>query len=411
MKINLKQKKYIFPLIFLPFIVLFFYVYKDLSKEEVIITDNKSLQENLSGPSKDVVEKTIKDKLSAYRENYKNADGYTAIGGLTDENKKEKDFENLYSNREKSRLDSLKEALKQKMNPALDRVDNRPSGFSTRSESLSEPDKELLALLNGGNKKETQHKPAGDKDDPLKMMRQQYALIDSFQKATDPAYQANKQKESLQKEMLEKQKKIRDQKISVNKTSALADSTFNTVRANQQGSFIKAIIDEGITGSSGSRIRIRILESIMAGNSLIPKGTYMYAVINGFSEQRVTFLISSIMLNGKILPVNLDVYDLDGLRGLYVPESAFRDFTREMGSSSLQGMNMSSSSSQDQSQFLMSGVQKMLQSTSQAVAKAINKNKAKIKYSTNIYLIDSQELENEKNNTTAQDYYATGETN
>ncbi len=40
----------------------------------------------------------------------------------------------------------------------------------------------------------------------------------------------------------------------------------------------------------------------------------------------------------------------------------------------------------------MSGVQKAFRSTSQAIAQAIRKNKVKIKYSTYVYLIDSQEL-------------------
>ena len=56
------------------------------------------------------------------------------------------------------------------------------------------------------------------------------------------------------------------------------------------------------------------------------------------------------------------------------------------------GMNMTTSSEEEQSQFLMSGVQKAIQSTSQAVSKAIRKNKVRLKYSTFVYLIDEKQM-------------------
>lgn len=101
------------------------------------------------------------------------------------------------------------------------------------------------------------------------------------------------------------------------------------------------------------------------------------------------------MKGNKIMPINLDVYDTDGMIGLYVPASAFREFTKQLGGNSVQGLNISTSSTEDQSQFLMSTMQRAFQSTSQAISKAIRQNKANLKYSTYIYLIDSQELKNQ----------------
>jgi hypothetical protein len=46
------------------------------------------------------------------------------------------------------------------------------------------------------------------------------------------------------------------------------------------------------------------------------------------------------------------------------------------------------------SQFIMSSVDKIFQSTSSAIADLIRKNKAKMKYNSYIYLIDSDELQN-----------------
>jgi hypothetical protein len=103
----------------------------------------------------------------------------------------------------------------------------------------------------------------------------------------------------------------------------------------------------------------------------IKKGTYLYALINGFSAQRVTLEVRSIFCDGKILPVKLDLYDTDGLPGLYVPESAFRDFTKDLGTNTIQGVTMDGSSS-----FVMSSIGKIFESTSSAIAGMIRKNKA-----------------------------------
>src|SRR3546814_13027626 len=78
----------------------------------------------------------------------------------------------------------------------------------------------------------------------------------------------------------------------------------------------------------------------MAGGNLIRKGTYLYAEINGFSAQRVKLTVSSIMYKGTVLPVRLEVYDHDVLPGLYVPASAFREFSRELGGSASQVLRL-----------------------------------------------------------------------
>ena len=50
------------------------------------------------------------------------------------------------------------------------------------------------------------------------------------------------------------------------------------------------------------------------------------------------------------------------------------------------------------SQLYMSAIQKLFTSTSAAVSKLIRQNKAKIKYSTFVYLIDPDELKEQQKN-------------
>jgi hypothetical protein len=48
--------------------------------------------------------------------------------------------------------------------------------------------------------------------------------------------------------------------------------------------------------------------------------------------------------NGEILPINLSVYDTDGIQGMYVRQSEFREMMRQMGTNSVQGTQMDMSS-------------------------------------------------------------------
>ncbi len=84
------------------------------------------------------------------------------------------------------------------------------------------------------------------------------------------------------------------------------------------------------------------MEDVYVGNTQMPKGTTLYALISGFGLQRVNLNIVSVMLEGEIYPINLAIYDNDGMKGLYVPKSAFREMMREIGSNTnyLQGSSM-----------------------------------------------------------------------
>jgi conjugative transposon TraM protein len=161
---------------------------------------------------------------------------------------------------------------------------------------------------------------------------------------------------------------------------------FNTVMPEPHPELIKVVIDENLTGYAGSRIRLRLLDDIQVGAYLVAKDTYLYALITGFSGQRVTLSVRSILYDDKILPVKLDIYDLDGLAGLYVPESAFRDFTKDASTNVIQGIDMQNSGNS----FVMSAAGQLFQSTSSAIAGMIRKNKAKIKYNSYLYLIDNE---------------------
>lgn len=413
MKINFKQPKYVLPIVILPFLCLFFYVYqssvansKDPAKPQV-----KGMQENIGGVSTEIQKRGLDDKLDAYRDQYKEADGYTAVNSLNEETSGTSAYGSKYSNREKFMLDSIDRAMHQKQlfsgnERGYDKeampFASGPSSQKQAISRLSKEDQALSAALANLSEKEyikgtksDQHSGNGVKEkDPMEIFKAQMAYMDSVGKSNDPEY-----KQEMQRQIaLNKADEFRKQqtKLGVQKADAV-HSLFNTITPSRKETFIMAIIDEDLTGYAGSRIRIRLLDDIKVGTTLVTKGSYLYARINGFSEQRVTLSVQSILMGNKILAVKLDIYDMDGLSGLYVPESAFREFTKDLGGNSMQGVNLQGSS-QNQNQFIMSTVDKVFQSTSSAIASLIRKNKAKIKYNSFIYLIDSEELQNSQKN-------------
>jgi hypothetical protein len=379
MSINCKQPKYILPLVALPFLCLFFYVYDSSGgKSKKQVKPISGFNASVGDVSPDIKKKELTDKLDAYRNTYKEADGSTAVNAIPSEKSADPGFHNAYSEAQKRTLDSINSAMKLKF-----AGNASPPGITAQDRAMAE----ALNHINHPPKYSVSGSASPIEKDPMQVFRQQMAYMDSIRKSEDPAYLA-RQKELAKAKATEL--KPGEKPLAVTKAdAALAD--FNTIRPAQDQSFIMAIIDENVTGYADSRIRLRLLEDIMAGGTLIHKGTYLYALVSGFSGQRVTLSVKSILYEDQRLPVKLDIYDTDGLLGLYVPQSAFRDFTKDLGNNTIQGVSIEDNGTGSAaSQLLISTADKMFESTSTAIAVAIRKDKAKIKYNSYVYLIDSQ---------------------
>jgi len=395
MKIDFKKPRYIIPLIAIPFLCLFFFVFRNSTEKKGQSELKKEVNGNLAEISDQAKDHGLSDKLEAYKESFKAADGYSAINTVNTQELPQATMASSYSEKEKLRLDSIEAAIKSQAYLSL-------PGRSKSTSTIPAPgagvhgqypeDKavaQALASLAEANSRQRQSPVQSYREsDPMDLFKKQMAYMDSMGKANDPAFIAEQQakKEKLPQQSL---------KVLPVSRSAAEDHAFNTLRANESPQMITAIIDEDITGYAGSRIRLRLLEEIYAGKMLLPAGSYLYARISGFSEQRIQLEVNSVLSAGKILPVRLQVYDMDGLSGLYVPASAFREFSKSLGSSPIQGFS-TMGSSQTQSEFLMSTADRLFQSTSSAIAGMIRKNRAKLKYNNQVFLIDPQDLQNQK---------------
>ena len=99
---------------------------------------------------------------------------------------------------------------------------------------------------------------------------------------------------------------------------------------------IRACVYQTVTISNGKELQLRLLEPMRAGGMLIPANTIMTgsARIGG---ERLQITINSIQHAENIIPVEMIVYDMDGLQGIFVPNSdeinAAKEIAANMGTS------------------------------------------------------------------------------
>ena len=401
-KLNFKQPKYIIPLIVLPFVMFFGYQGNLMLSKD----DKKEIKKDELSTSLGETQDSILSKNEAYDQFFEKKDDRTMLDGLDKEN----DSMNIYSDnldaKQKRYIDSLNYVRKQQ-----EKRDNemRKSYYNPTAPKYSNDDKDykrsadIIRMLNdGGSGKTSQdkydsrtadnyYKKDNSENDPVKNLKKQMLMMDSLEKSRDPKFQAQYKAEQTLKKNKEKMEKFLNSSLTVKKAGI--SNEFNTISVKKEPNYVKAVIDEDIKGYLGSRIRFRLLEDVQAGRYVIPKGTILYGQISGFTLQRVNLNVVSVLVDGNILPINLSVFDIDGMQGLYVPASAFREMMRELGTNSVQGTTLESGSES----FFTSMASNLFSSASQTISNIIRKNKAKLKYNTYIYLINEKELKENEN--------------
>lgn len=401
-KINFKQPKYIFPLILLPVILfLGFQTTKYIDKEKQPEKVSQDLSLNL-GETQD----SILSKNAAYDDLFQRGDGRSMLDGIDKDEDSLQNYSDNLDRDQKRYIDSLK--IVRSLNSRANGNAENESYYRQKSQRNSD-DKdfqrsaEMIRILNNESNgsgpnlsTNSAHQNSFEttknevENDPVKMLKRQMLMMDSLEKSKDPEYQSALAAENKLKKNKEKMTAFLNSTLRVDKSTL--NPSFNSITKKNGDSFIKAVIDENNKGYLGSRIRFRLLEDINVGKHKINKGTILYGQISGFSLQRVNLNVISILKDGNILPVNLSVFDMDGMQGLYIPQSDFREMLREMGSNSVQGTQMDSGGES----FFTSLFSSLFSSTSKTIANMIRQNKAKLKYNSYLYLINDKELK--KNN-------------
>ena len=396
-KIDFRQGKYWFPLVlFVPLVAIAYFsceMFKGTGTQEGMVTD--SINTMMPEPAGD----GLHNKFAAMEDNILRGDGYTAVSALGEEGTGESDDENVYSENEMDRIDQEKAAKKRQeeemaalqqqlresrmhINQYDDRY-NSGGSYGSQQREMEQFEQEMRQIQER-SRKMARDITGEDADNNTTNNNQPYlnagGQITGYDIYGNPIYAQQPKKDTI---------------AVVTKAETDNAGSFNTIEDAEKldDPLIKAMIDQTTKAHEGTRLRFKLLDDVIVKGVKLKKGTYLYGTVTGFGQQRVMADITSILVKDKFLKIHLSVYDLDGMQGFYVPESAFRDMMKNAGSAAMQSnisFDSGGGSGISAEALALQALQNVYQSTSSAVSQAIKKNRAKIKYNTIVYLINEQ---------------------
>ena len=435
-KINFRDKKYVFPAILYPIVLFIGYfaidmVQTDVSDNDPRLKTTDYLNSDLPEANTDSV---LGGKLDNAEREYGQISDLSGVDNVEDDrdsiNKKE-DYQSQYSEQEAERIRQQQQQAQmeeeRKLRSMQQRV--RQGGGSRRASSdnfvapvsdseiekyedrrrqrqIEQINKDLQGFREGNSySRSTDYNGNGsyngyESEDGLPTAGlgtnngsvNNYGSDSNHTNGSTPSNNESNESSQTEGEVEKVVKKVKT-----------ASEYFNTITSSsaEESKLIKAIIDENVKAQEGSRVRLRLLDDVEIGDLTIKKGTYLYAQVSGFGQQRVKGNVQSIFYHDDIIRVSLSIYDTDGQEGLYVPLSTFKETSKEiLGSATQGGTNIvnNSTSSTGIKGWANQAVQNASQQVMNAVNKVVRRNRVKLKYGTIVYLIDGSGQEKKQRN-------------
>ena len=413
-KINFRQQKYMLPLITYPFVIGTLYLFCDMFNTE--LAEKPTNMKSTEYLNSDLPEANVSDKLgnktSNMRDTYGNISDFTAVGNIGEDTIKNETYESKYSDEEARRVQeeelkrqAEKEALLKKNElekRKAEKEQERRSNLADKSFGSIFDNDAILSQLSPEDRKrleELRNNRRGRASSSANNPATQQGPQNGLQANAQADYQGGGQSRtsSSTNRNVQRNKEVKElsedtRAKTVTKVNTSESSYFNTISSNQKESnLIKAIIDENVKAVDGSRVRLRLLDDIEIEGTPLPKGTYLYATMSGFSSQRATGKIESVLVDDELIKISLSIYDLDGIEGLYIPESKFRETAKDVvGSATEQSMQFNNTGTGSMAQWVSQATQNAYQKASQAIGKAIKKKSVRLKYGTHVYLINGK---------------------
>ncbi|OPC67373.1 conjugative transposon protein TraM [Elizabethkingia miricola] len=164
----------------------------------------------------------------------------------------------------------------------------------------------------------------------------------------------------------------------------------STQQAVQPKNSIKACVHDAQTVVGETGVRLRLLEPAQTPQRTIPKGTIVTANAK-FQNGRLQLKITSIELEGNIIPVDITIYDLDGQQGLYVPYSPEMNALTEMAGNMSQTGGTSVMLTQNAGQQVAADLSKgVVQGISGYFAKKVRTPKVTLKAGHQVFLVSKK---------------------
>ena len=182
----------------------------------------------------------------------------------------------------------------------------------------------------------------------------------------------------------------------VSSLSASANETrsFSTAVGGKRSNFkntISACVAADQSIADGQSVKLRTLEPMWIGNSLLPKNTMVVGAAR-LQGERLEIKVESIEALGCIMDVDLSVYDSDGQEGINIPNSLEGDALKEIGANMGSTMGSSINLTTNTGAQLASDVGKgLINGVSQYLNKRLRTPKVKLKAGYKIMLKQNEQ--------------------
>ena len=157
---------------------------------------------------------------------------------------------------------------------------------------------------------------------------------------------------------------------------------------------ISACIHADQTLMDGESVRLRLLEPMRAGKMLVRENT----LLSGFAKiqgERLQVTVTSMEYGGNILPVEMSVYDTDGQRGIFIPDTktvnAAKEIAANMGTNAGTSISLSSDAGE---QFAADMGRSVIQGVSQFFSKKMREVKVNLKAGYRVFLLPEGNINN-----------------
>ncbi|CAM3690248.1 conjugative transposon protein TraM [Flavobacterium chungbukense] len=102
---------------------------------------------------------------------------------------------------------------------------------------------------------------------------------------------------------------------------------------------LEAFVHETQTVVNGSIIKLRLGGDAVIQGTVIPKNTFLYGVA-ALKGERLEIKIENLQYRNSIFPVQLAVYDIDGIEGINIPGAIGRDVAKTSADRSIQTLGL-----------------------------------------------------------------------
>jgi conjugative transposon TraM protein len=186
-----------------------------------------------------------------------------------------------------------------------------------------------------------------------------------------------------------------DGRVAINSTSINQSqqngfySLDEPVMADEAQNAIQAVIHETQTLVAGSTVKLRLVNDVYINGMLILKDNFLFGEAT-LSGERLGIKIGSIRYQNSLFPVELSVYDMDGMLGIYIPGAITRDVAKQSADGAIQDIGLTTLDPSLGAQAASAGIE----AARDMISKKVKLIKVTVKAGYQVLLRDEKQKQN-----------------